>query len=264
MKVFLWVMTIWFAICNAQSVGLNHEIENPNFNFDLMVEKEDGHKVPLGEISNGKPMVLGFVYYGCASMCTLFLNGLISSLERAPEKFLPGENYHLAVLSIDHKENPGLARQKKEAVLEKLKGKIKPENWSFLTADSLTISKLTSGVGFTFQKVEGGYSHTSALFIANKQGRVGSIIEGQSFFPMEIGLGVQVAKSGAFSPIVKRFVEFCFVKDPAGRGMYFDFLKVIGICILVIIISTVWILTKLIRRRQINEVELEEAVHGRA
>ncbi len=248
-----WFLSfLLFGFCSASptSVGLDHTIENPKLDLSLLVTNSENETLPLQELVLEKPLVIGFVYYGCASMCTFFLNGLLSTLERSPPDYLPGKEYHLAILSIDPAENSTLAKAKKEAVFKKLKAKISNEEWSFLVADSSVIDSLTQSVGFSFQKTVGGYAHTSALFIVNKEGTVSKILEGQSFFPMEIQLGVQVAKAGKFSPIVKRFVEFCFVKDPTGKSYYFDFLKVIGVLILLLIVTTVFLLGRLIHKKK--------------
>ena len=115
------LLLITYSKADSPSVGLDHTLNHPEMDLSLLVTNEENQTFPLQNIAEEKPIVLGFVYFGCASMCILFLDGLLSTLDRSPKDYLPGKEYHLAVLSIDPEETSSQAKLKKEAALPSLK-----------------------------------------------------------------------------------------------------------------------------------------------
>ena len=79
--------------------------------LDARFLDESGAEVRLGSFFGERPVVLALVYYECPMLCTQVLNGLTSSLRAL--KFNVGQEFDVVAISFDHKETPGLARDKK-------------------------------------------------------------------------------------------------------------------------------------------------------
>ena len=85
----------------------------------------------LGEFFGKRPVVLALVYYECPMLCTQVLNGLVSAL--GVLNFDVGREFDVVAVSINPKEAPGLAAQKKQAYLERYKRPQTAAGWHFLT-----------------------------------------------------------------------------------------------------------------------------------
>ena len=84
--------------------------------LDLAFKDETGRDIKLHEYFHKRPIILALVYYECPMLCTQVLNGLVSALRAL--KFNVGQEFDVVVISFDHKETPGLARDKKAAYLD--------------------------------------------------------------------------------------------------------------------------------------------------
>ena len=65
----------------------------------------------LGDYFGTRPVVLAFVYYGCPMLCLQSLSGLASTLGVMSQN--PGKDFEVVSVSIDPRETPEMAREKK-------------------------------------------------------------------------------------------------------------------------------------------------------
>jgi protein SCO1/2 len=80
--------------------------------LDLMFRDENGRDVKLGQYFGQRPVVLAFVYYDCAMLCTQVLNGMVTSFRVLP--FQVGKEFDVVTISFDPRETPALAQSKKK------------------------------------------------------------------------------------------------------------------------------------------------------
>ena len=84
--------------------------------LDLTFRDEADRPVKLAELVKGdKPVILTLVYFNCPMLCNLVLNGLVGGLREL--KWTPGKDFRIITVSIDHREKPDLAVQKKKGAL---------------------------------------------------------------------------------------------------------------------------------------------------
>ena len=130
-----------------KQVGIDQRL-NEQVPLDLMFKDETGRDVRLGEYFGKRPVVLALVYYECPMLCTQVLNGAVSAL--GVLTFDVGKEYDVIAVSIDPKEAPALAAEKKKAYLERYKRPQTAAGWHFLTGEEQNIRQLADAVGFRY------------------------------------------------------------------------------------------------------------------
>ena len=98
--------------------------------LDLEFVDDRGKTVTLKSyVEKGQPLVLVPVYYNCPLLCNITLNRLIDTLTDMP--YVPGEGYQILTFSIDPREGPKLAKEKKESHLKTLNRAGAGRGWHF-------------------------------------------------------------------------------------------------------------------------------------
>jgi protein SCO1/2 len=183
---------------------------------DLSFKDEDGQAVPLKKFFNqgNKPVVLALAYYECPNLCTFVLNGITDALKGLD--WVPGQQFELVTVSIDHREKPELAKAKKAAYLANLGKPQAAAGWHFLTGDEKSIRKLADSVGFGYKWVEQDqqYAHSAALFAITPDGRVSRTLYGIEYKPKDVKLALLEASGGKIGTVIDRLMLFCYRYNP--------------------------------------------------
>ncbi|MCS6885956.1 MAG: SCO family protein [Acidobacteriota bacterium] len=201
--------------------------EHLNERIDLKVSftDETGRVVELGEYFNqGRAVVMNLVYYGCPALCGLVLNGVTKALKQVPG--VPGKDYEVVTISIDHRETPRLAAAKKAAVIETL-GKAGAEvGWHFLVGSEQNIRRVADQVGFGFKWVEQSqqFAHGAVTILLTADGRISRYLYGIEYEPRDFRLALTEAGEGKYGSAVDKLLLFCFHYD-ATVGSYVFFAK---------------------------------------
>jgi len=130
-----------------ESVGIEQKLGG-RIPLDLVFRDEAGKPVRLGDLFASKPTIVNLVYYRCPMLCTEVLNGLVASLETL--KLDVGKDFSVVTVSIDPRETPQLASEKKAVYLKRYGRAGDAEGWRFLTGDEASISRLADAVGFRY------------------------------------------------------------------------------------------------------------------
>jgi protein SCO1/2 len=192
---------------------------NAQVALNLTFRDETGSQVTLGELMNGKPTILALVYYACPSMCTAVLNGVEGAVDSM--KYEIGKDYSVITVSIDPKEKPELAREKKANHIERLHRDGAEGAWHFLTGDEDAIEQLASTVGFryAYDAKTGQYAHAGGIMVLTAQGRVARYYYGVEYIARDVEFGLVEASQGKIGSLVDQMTVLCFRYDPA-TGKY--------------------------------------------
>ena len=199
-------------------VGIDQKL-NQQVPLDLAFVDETGRDVRLGEYFGKRPVILALVYYECPMLCTQVLNGLVGSL--GVLTFDVGREFDVVAVSINPREGPGLAAQKKEAYLERYKRPQTAAGWHFLTGKEENIRRLADAVGFryAFDETIKQYAHGAAIELLTPRGVLSKYFYGIEFSPRDIKFGVMEASEERVGSLIENALLLCYHYDPA-TGKY--------------------------------------------
>lgn len=211
-----------------ESVAFNQKL-GAQLDRELTFLDEAGHEVKLGDFLHEKPVILAPVYYGCPMLCTQVLNGLVDALRDVTLTL--GTDYEIVTFSINPKEVPELATQKRTAYLDRLGVAAETRGWHFLTASprnalpataegeakNSAIDALTSAIGFRYAwdpEIE-QYAHAGGVVVLTPEGKVSKYLYGIDPSPRDVRLALVEASSGKVGTIADQLTLWlCYHYDP--------------------------------------------------
>lgn len=202
-----------------KDVGFDQKLDS-QVPLELTFRDEKNTAVPLGQLFNGKPVILTLVYYECPMLCTEVLNGTLNSLKEVPLDV--GSDYEIVTVSIDPNEKPPLADAKHTMYAGLLNQPGAMTGWHFLTGNEDEIKRLSASVGFryVYDKASKQFAHAAGIVILTPNGRVSRYLFGLEFPPRDMRLALIEASSQKIgSPITDAILLYCFHYDPT-TGKY--------------------------------------------
>jgi protein SCO1/2 len=201
-----------------EGVGFDQKLDAP-LPLETPLFDETGRAVTLGTYFGQRPAIVALVYYDCPMLCTLVLNGLVSSMKALD--FLPGRDFEVIAVSFDPREKPELARAKRASYLERYARPGTEQGFHFLTGDAAAIGALTKAAGFrySFDQASGQFAHPAGILVATPQGRISRYLFGADFAPRDLRLALVESAAGRIGTITDQVMLFCFHYDPAS-GRY--------------------------------------------
>ena len=187
----------------------------------LKFTDHDGNSVELRDyFSDGKPVVLTMAYYACPMLCTLVLNGLRDAL--APLSLVPNVDYRLVTVSIEEKETPLLASQKRQAYLESFGRSEQEADWHFLVGSAENSRALADAIGFEYYydaAIE-EWAHPSLVTMLTPSGKVARYLYGISHESKDVQLAILESKKGEtkITKPIERILLYCYRYDPDSKG----------------------------------------------
>jgi len=180
---------------------------------------ENGQKVTLKELTEGKPTLLALVYFGCPNLCTLILNGMVAGLRNVA--LTPGLDFNIVVVSIDPREGPHLAKQKKAKLLAAYGRSGTAAGWHFLTSQDQAARRLADAIGYryTYDAARNEYQHPAALTVLTPAGKVSHYLYGVAFKARDLRLSLVEASANRLGGIADGFLLCCYHYD-AATGKY--------------------------------------------
>jgi protein SCO1/2 len=196
--------------------------QNLNDQLPLDTEWRDEHDTPVTlsqYFHNEKPVIIVPVYYRCPMLCTQVLNELVRTAGRIDLR--AGDAFEVVIFSIDARETPTLAAQKKLNYLREYKGDESTRGWHFLTGDQPAIDQLAGAVGFGYHYDEDRdiFAHPAAVIFATPDGKTARYIIGLDYTPRDLKFAIIESSKGRIGSVVDHILLRCFPYDPA-TGRY--------------------------------------------
>lgn len=165
---------------------------------ELTFLDERGYPFSFSQVFPGdRPVVLVPGYYACPDMCGQVIHGMLDALNAVDLK--PGTDYLIVNVSIDPRETPEVAKERKQKFLSQLTRVGGDEGWRFLTtANEAEIKKLTESIGFRYFWAEhdNRYAHPGALLFFTPQGVLSRVLTGTTFQSADARLAIVEASAG--------------------------------------------------------------------
>lgn len=237
--IFLMIFalnSISFSTENGIKVGIDEQLGS-YIPLDVQFKDDKGETVVLRDLIK-RPTVLAFVYYKCPGICSPLLFSLTEVINKSDLE--PGFDYNIVCISFDNLETPQIAADKKKSFVSGLEKNIKPEDWEFLTGDSINIKKVTDAAGFRFERKGDQFLHSGAFIFLDKEGKICRYLfpgytesHGFGILPFDFKMAVLEASESKETPTIAKVLRFCFSYDTEGQKYTMNVTRIFGAVILV-------------------------------
>jgi protein SCO1/2 len=189
---------------------------------DLSFYDDAGKPVKLGDYFGHSPIILTLNYLSCQNECSFELNQLTGALADIP--FNLGDEYAAITVSIDPRDTPDVAAEKKWEYVRNYARPGRGEAWHFLTGSELSIEQLARTVGFRYEynAPTDEYAHPLGLIILTPEGRIARYLYGTDYDPRDVRLALVEASQNKIATPLDQLMLVCYHYDPA-NGRYSSF-----------------------------------------
>ncbi len=200
----------------------------------VWVINEDSVPVLLNDLIT-RPTLLSFVYYHCPALCPKMMEGIAELVNYTG--VIPGKDYQIITVSIDHNETVKMARDAKKKYTGIIKKPISPYFWRFFIADSITIRRLTDAVGWEFREVAGDFVHTTSTILITPKGMVSQYFYGTYFNYMHFAMSVEKAANEEIAPTRLKTLKYCYNYKPEKNRNVVLIITLSGITLILIVVG---------------------------
>jgi protein SCO1/2 len=220
---------LWLGFCARPASA--HQL-SPDELREIRVDQQLGAQLPLGlefrdeagrqralsSFFGERPVVLTFNYLRCQNLCSTALQSLANRLRTLPLAL--GEQYTVLTVSIDPRETPAEAAEKRATLVRGLPDET-ASDWHFLTGDEAAIAQLTAAAGFryVYDAQEDEYVHPTGLIVLTPGGLVSRYLSGADIAPKDLRLALIEAGQRRIGSLVEQLTLLCYHYDPT-TGRY--------------------------------------------
>jgi protein SCO1/2 len=199
-------------------IGIDQRL-GAQLNPQIAFTDERGSSVKLGDFLRNKPVILTPVYYECPMLCSMLLNGLVRAMHVLP--FSAGKEFEIVTFSIDPREKPELAAEKKQHYVRDYGKPEAASGWHFLTGTPESIRQLTDEIGFRYKydEISRQWAHTSTILVLTPNGTISQYFYGIEFDPGDLRISLVQASNQKIGSIVDHVLLYCYQYD-ASTGKY--------------------------------------------
>jgi protein SCO1/2 len=182
--------------------------------LDLTFRDELGAPVALRSFFSKKPVIMLLTYYNCTMLCPLLLDGLVRTMRGIA--FDVGKQFNVLTVSINPREGPVIASQRKELYIQRYGRRGAEDGWHFLTGQEPSIRRLAQAIGYryVYDAKKDEYAHAAGILLLTPEGRVSRYLYGVEFSPRDLRLGLVEAAAHTIGSPVDQLLLYCYHYDP--------------------------------------------------
>jgi protein SCO1 len=209
--------------------------------LDTMLRDGDGKSERLGNLFDGKPVIIDFEYDRCTTLCGVMLDQITAALRGLPLK--AGRDYRLVAIDIDPDVTP------QQAANFARKHTVAGNGTSVLTGDAATIRRLADAAGFNYRRddITGQYAHPAGFIVATPSGVISRYLLGFDWRPLDLRLALSEATQATIAVPAQAVLLLCYCYDPQ-TGRYDlavgRLLEVVGATTLLAIAGLIWVASR--------------------
>jgi len=230
--IFILIFSVLISRAEEQPIGLEEKL-GAKLPEDIYVTGEDSVRVQLNKLIS-KPTLLTFVYYRCDVLCPKTLAG-IAELVKYTEA-VPGTDYNIIAISINHKETPAEAEIAKREYLNLISKPVSGDFWRFFVTDSITIRRLTAATGWEFRNEGVFFAHTTSSMLITPESRISQYFYGTYFNYMHFALSVEKASQEEVVPTRLKTLKYCYNYKPEKNRTVFLVTTISGVTMLLAVL----------------------------
>lgn len=244
-----------------EKVGIEQRI-GQQLPLDTPFVDDRGKHVRLGEFFGQRPVVLALAYYECPMLCTQVLNDMTGALKTI--NFDAGTDFDVVVISINPKEGPMLAAEKKNAYVEHYGRPQTAGGWHFLTGTDADIHRVADAIGFHYAYDENiqQYAHAAGIYVVTPKGVVARYFLGLDYAPRSLRYALVEASNNRLGTVADQIILFCYHYDPA-TGKYgaatLTAVRIGGVLTVLAFVTFVFVSVRQERAKQAAELQQQFA-----
>jgi len=185
--------------------------------LDAKFNDEQGREIEFGSLLGKRPAILLPMFFLCKGVCGKETDNLLKVVAKLDDKQV-GRDYDVILLSINPKETPELALNKKTTLLKIMKGESNQEGFHFLTGEMAEIRKVTEAVGFGFAFAYDGndvrINHPAGLMFLTPSGKVSQYIMGADYAKPVVNEALTLAAGEKLGRKAETVLLGCVMIDP--------------------------------------------------
>ena len=224
---------------------------NEQVPLDLEFRDEAGQAVRLGSFFTGKPVILAMIYYSCPNICSIAVEDLIEKMRDVG--FLLGKDYQVVTVSIDPRETPTIAAEKKAEFVKHYNRSGAENGWHALTGEDAMIQRLARSIGFSYAWDPNlkEYAHPSGVTVLTAQGKISQYLYALVYSTTDLRLGLVRASENQIGSLVDKILLRCYQFDPL-TGRYTPAVMTIVriISLMVVAVLAVFLARTVIKERR--------------
>lgn len=223
--------------------------------LDLEFHEIGGEDVRLGDYFNDdEPVLLVLAYVRCKMLCSLVLHGVAEAVKELSLE--PGTDYRVVTVSIDPRETPKEAAEKRRELLETAGYPEEPERWPYLQGEEKTTRRLADSLGFGYAwdpRTE-QYAHPAVIFAISPDGTISRYLYGIEYPAREVRTALEAAGRGeTVTTKVAQSVLSCFRFDSSlgkYRSKIRSYFRLGAVIVFSVLLSLIGLLFVWERRRE--------------
>jgi len=184
----------------------------------LAFTDQRNERVTLGQIANGKPLVLLFVDYTCKHICGPGLT--LSAKALADSGLTIGRDYNFVLVGMDPRDGLDQARMMQHMRLSALP-RMERASW-FLVGDKADVAAATRalGYGYVYDPSTDQFAHDASLYVFAADGHVASVLPELALTPDMARAAIRNSGSARPKPnILVQAARLCY-GFAAAHGVY--------------------------------------------
>lgn len=211
---------------------------NEQVPLDLEFRDETGKTVALSSYFSDRPVVLAMMYYNCPNICNIAVEDLIENLRDV--NFTMGTDFDVVTVSIDPRETPAMAAEKKAEYVKHYNRTGANDGWHALTGDDAMIQRLARSIGFTYAWDPNlkQYAHPSGLTVLTPEGKISQYLYALVYGVTDLRLGLVQASENKIGSLVDKILMRCYQFDPL-TGQYtpavMTFVRIISLIVVAVL-----------------------------
>jgi len=234
----LLMLVLFTLTIQAAEIGVNEHL-GAMVPLDMTFINEKGEKVTLKKMMDGKPTMLSLNYYRCSGICNAQLSDMAKMLGELD--LAENADYKVITVSFGEGETPAMAKAKRRTMLKAIPRDFVQDAWHFYVSDGNSSAELAKKVGFEYKREVSksgvvDYIHPGTLIMLSPKGKVTRYLNGINQLPFDVKLALMEASEGKTGPTIAKKLLLCFAYDPKGKTYVFQWEKITGIVITLIMI----------------------------
>jgi protein SCO1/2 len=205
------------------------------------LQNRQGRTVSLSDY-RGKPLMISMIYTSCFHVCPTTTRNLASAV--ATVRSAVGEDaFRVVTIGFDVLHDT----PEKMRSYARQQGVSREKNWSFLSADQATVTRLSADLGFLYMPSSKGFDHLVQTTIVDGEGRIYRHVYGMEAEPAllteamkELVFGLAPATLN-LTALVNRVRLFCSVYDPSSGTYRINYAMFFGMTIGVLVLTSLGI-----------------------